>query len=66
MTESDWGSSYEIIQALKTLGCEINFQSNPEYVNVYNPKSEKIISMKANGKIPPYEVELIFQTLKIK
>ena len=65
MTDSDWNNSYEIQKILKFFRCEITEQVNSDYVNIYNKKSEKIISIKATGKIPPFEVKMIFQVLKI-
>ena len=65
MTDSNWSNSYEIQKILKFFGCEITTQENSDYVDIYNKKSEKIISIKASGKIPPFEVKMIFQVLKI-
>ncbi len=65
MTQSQWQSSFEFQKILKSLGCEITPQTNSGYVDVYYPESEKVISIKSNGTIPPYEIVLIRRTLKI-
>jgi len=65
LTESRWQSSFEFQQFLKLLGCEITPQINGEYVDVYYEKSQKVVSMKSNGTIPPYEIKLIMNRLKI-
>jgi len=65
LTDSNWRNSYEIQKILQFFGCKITAQVNTDYVDIYNKKSEKIISIKSNGKIPPFEVKMIFQVLQI-
>lgn len=66
MTESNWQSSYEFQSFLKSQGCEITPQSDPEYVDVYYKKSEKVVSIKTTGSLPPHQIQLVIQTLQIK
>lgn len=63
MTQSDWESSHRIQHILKTLGCNITPNIDGQHVDVYNPKSEKVITINANGKFPPFAVNRIFATL---
>jgi len=65
LTQSDWVSSYQVQEALKTLGCDITINNDRQHVDVYNPKSEKVVTIKSNGSFPPFEIKMIFSTLKI-
>ena len=65
LTETTWQSSYELQSFLKHVGCEITNQVKPDYVDVYYPKSQKVITMKASGKLPPEAVMMIIRNLGI-
>ena len=66
MTRSDWESSFQVQQVLKTLGCDITPNNDGQHVDVYNPKSEKVITIGSNGSLPPFEISMILTTLGLK
>ncbi len=66
MTQSDWVSSYEFQSHLKLQGCDVTTHPDGTHVDIYNPKSEKIVTIFSNGKIPPFEISMILSTLNLK
>jgi len=66
LTRSEWLSSYQVQQFLKSLNCEITTSVDGEHVDVYNPQSEKLITIKSKGTIPPFEITMIMSTLGLK
>lgn len=66
MIQSDWMSSHQLQTVLKSIGCDVIPNNDGLHVNVYNPKSEKVITINSNGKLPPFEVNMIFSTLGLR
>ena len=66
MIQSDWVSSYEFQIHLKLQGCDITTHSDGKHVDIYNSKSEKIVTILSNGTIPPYEISMVLSTLRLK
>lgn len=66
MTQSDWISSYELQTFLKSLNCIVTPNNDGLHVDVYNPKSEKVITIISQGKLPPFEINMIFSTLGLR
>ena len=66
MIQSDWVSSYQFQSHLKLQGCDITAHPDGEHVDIYTPKSEKIVTILSNGRIPPYEISMVLSTLRLK
>lgn len=66
MTQSDWLSSYQLQTFLKSLNCVVTPNSDGLHVDVYNPKSEKVVTINFQGTFPPFEVDMIFSTLGLR
>ena len=66
MTQSDWVSNFQVQQVLKTLGCVITPNNDGQHVDVYNPKSEKVITIGINGSLPPFKISMMLTTLGLK
>jgi len=65
LTQTNWLSSYQLQQILTSLDCEVTIVDN-NHVNIYNPQSEKIVTLNSSGRIPPFEIQMIFSTLGLK
>ena len=65
MTQSDWVSSYQFQSHLKLQGCDISPHPDGKHVDIYNPKSEKIVTILSKGTIPPYEISMVLSTLQL-
>ncbi len=66
MIQSDWLSSHQLQELLKSLHCEVTPNSDGIHVDVYNSKSEKVVTIISHGKLPPFEVDMIFSTLGLR
>lgn len=65
MTQSKWISSFQLQQILTSLDCEVTVVDD-SHVNIYNPQSEKVVTLNSTGHIPPFEIQMIFSTLRLK
>lgn len=66
MIQSEWLSSHQLQELLRSLDCEVIPNNDGLHVDVYNPKSEKVVTIILQGKLPPFEVDMIFSTLGLR
>ena len=64
--QDNWLTSKQLLQFLESRYCEISYDDkNNKYVNVYNPKTEKVITIQDGVSIPPFQVTWVLKELEL-